>query len=143
MMKPLPVVVDGETVTYACAHWANFPAKGAGFPEPAEVLRARKLLTEVEYQRFNTWVRECGLLRMEEDKCLKCPHVRKVVFHPHSVAQLVTLDGKTQTPVFDTHNVISSARYRRQDPKKAMLEAKQAHEERVLRNRVKSEGNDL
>lgn len=125
MMKPIQVTgkEGGEDATYACIHWRNFPAKFAGFSETPEDLRALKKLDGPEYQRHKVWERECGILRMNEGKCLACPHVRKLDLQPHQAPQLVTLDGRTRTPAVDISAMEAIARYRRKDRKKTARDA--------------------
>lgn len=117
MMRPIRVTGEngGEETTYACFHWRNFPTKFASVSEEPEALRARKVMTDVEYQRHQVWQRECGILKMDESKCLGCPHVRRLVIVPHQVPKLVTLDGKEWTPAIDMASSGALAAYRRQD----------------------------
>jgi hypothetical protein len=58
-------------------------------------------LDGVGLQRFQVWERTCGIIRMEEEKCLACPHVRRVEIKPPAVPVLVTMDGKNRTPIID------------------------------------------
>ena len=118
MMKPIKVPNEGDDAkTYACIHWRSFPPAFAGLDETFEELRARNVLDGPDYQRHQTWEKACGQLKMDEDKCLTCPHVRKLVMRPHKVPQLVTLADEISTPAIDIPTVASMGRYRRFDMK--------------------------
>jgi len=108
MMKPLRVTDPKQVqTTYACIHWRNFPARFAGHSMTPEELRAQGVMSEVEYQTWHVWERECAVLRMEEGKCLECPHIRRLEVQPHQVPKLYTLDGKTWTPAVDMPSIAS------------------------------------
>ena len=77
-MRSLKVQENGKEETYICAHWKVFPPPG--FNGNAENLRANGDLDNAQYNRLQLWERDCGLIQMAEDKCLACPHHRKVVW---------------------------------------------------------------
>jgi len=128
MMRPIRVTGDdGKETTFACIHWRNFPTKFASVTEDPESLRARKVMSDTEYQRHQVWQRECGIVKMDESKCLQCPHVRRLEIVPHQVPKLVTLDGKEWTPAIDMASSGALAAFRRQNmPASARNEAIQA-----------------
>ena len=95
-------------VTYLCFHWKNFPPLGAG--GDAEVLRANKTLNDDEYNRLRVWQRECGLMEMQQAKCLSCPHHRKVIWKTQGPV-LVDAHG-VETPVVDIATGEASPRNR-------------------------------
>ena len=68
-MRPLP----SDGVTLSCRHAAAWP------PAPAytgaDPLEVRAERGDDAMARYITWQRECGLMRMNPDKCLVCPHV--------------------------------------------------------------------
>lgn len=133
MMKPIRVQGDeGEATVYACIHWRNFPAPFARMEGSAEDLRAQKVLDEVGYQRHKTWEAQCGLLAMDESKCLSCPHIRRLEIQPHHVPKMWTLDGKESTPAIDIPAVTSMPKYRRMDLKaQARASQEQARNGRI------------
>ena len=114
MMKPLRVGDDVDAVTYACLHWRNFPAAFAGTANAPEDLLDRKVLDGAGYQRYKVWEKECGIVRMDESKCLKCPHIRKLVIVPHQVPKMVKIDGSDEwTPAIDIPSLEAFGKYRR------------------------------
>ena len=100
--------------TICCIHWRTWPPLKAFEFEGqagADLYRAGDL-TAVELQRFQIWERDCGLLVIREDKCRTCPHVRRVEILPPEVPTLVTMDGKTKTPIMDKTFVAALAQFR-------------------------------
>lgn len=76
-MKPLVVVsTEGDAQQYRCAYEFQWPPGHARVGDNFGYLRATSLITEAEYQRLQVWERVCGLLKMDPDKCLTCPHIR-------------------------------------------------------------------
>jgi len=67
---------------------------------------------EAEYQRYQVWEKICGLITMDPEKCLKCPHARIAQFQKH-LPVLVSLDGKIVTPTVDLPSLESSSRHRK------------------------------
>ena len=112
-MKLINIEIAGKPEALVCAHWRSFPPKGAVVESGAnpEELRKKKLITEPEYQRLLVWQKVCGLLKMDPDKCLTCPHARTAGFK-RGLPVLVTLDGKLATPTLDLPSLESSARHR-------------------------------
>lgn len=104
--------LNGKRVQLACAHWRNFPPVGVALQRPPEELRAEKKIDEAEYQRYKIWEKICGLIEMDPEKCLTCPHVRTAEFKKH-LPVLVTLDGSVATPTLDLPSLESSSRHRR------------------------------
>lgn len=80
MLGSIKAELKGEERTLVCAHWRNFPPKGSH--EDPEEGRASKSITGPEYQRIQVWQRICGLQRMDESKCVSCPHVLYVKHKP-------------------------------------------------------------
>lgn len=117
MMKPLRVEEEDNLQVYACFHWRNFPPLHARLNKTPEELRKSGHLDEAQYQRYLIWQRECGVQEMQADKCLNCPHVRRLELKPHQVPMMWTLDGETSTPAVDIPSVASKGIYRRQDMK--------------------------
>jgi hypothetical protein len=77
-MRALKIGEGSNQQTYICVHWKTFPPPGAG--GDAENLRANEAIDNAQYARLQLWQRDCGLLAMKEEKCLSCPHRRKVVW---------------------------------------------------------------
>jgi len=109
-MKSLKVqeTANKPLVTYLCAHWKVYPPLGAG--EDPEKLRTMRTITEDEYNRLRIWMRDCGLMEMQEGKCLGCPHRRKVAWKTQGPV-LISPDG-TITPVVDMATGEASPRNR-------------------------------
>jgi hypothetical protein len=103
---------NGKEVQLACAHWRSFPPKAAIHQQPSHELRAKGIIDEAEYQRYQIWEKICGLFIMSPEKCLKCPHVRLAQFHNY-LPVLMTLDGKSSTPTLDLPSLESSSRHRK------------------------------
>ena len=133
MMKPLRVEHSEGGEVYACLHWRSFPAPHARMKMSPEELRAQGVLSETEYQRYKTWQSQCGLLAMDESKCLTCPHVRRLEVLPHQVPQMWTLDGKESTPAIDIPSVASMGSYRRgdmrQQARESQMQARNSHKD--------------
>jgi len=98
-MRPLKTVSE----TICCAHWRTFPPlKAFEFQgQTGADLYRSGVIDGVEFQRFQVWERACGLMAMVEDKCRACPHVRRLEIRPPAVPTLVSMDGKTRTPIVD------------------------------------------
>ena len=111
-MRILRAELDGKKVQLACAHWRSFPPLAPGRKKSSDELRSEGIIDDAEYQRFQIWEKICGLITMDPDKCLKCPHVRKAMFHKQ-LPSLVSLDGKIVTPTLDLPSLESSARHRK------------------------------
>jgi hypothetical protein len=109
---PMPLK-EGETepVMLICEHWKMFPPIGAGSGMSLEELRARKVLKPDNYYRFQIWLKNCNLLAMELEKCLKCPHVRKADYQ-NGLPGLRTLDGSHFVPVVDLPTLEIRGRHR-------------------------------
>jgi hypothetical protein len=99
VLKSLRLETNGQVTIYLCAHWKSFPPPGAVGVQTPEDLRARKVITETEYQRLQVWRRICGLPAMAAEKCLSCPHLRRVRVKQNQ-AYLVSPNGQ-QTPLVD------------------------------------------
>lgn len=108
MLQSLKVGDGEDKVTVICAHWKSFPPPGAG--QDAERLRANDTITEAQYNRIKLWERDCGIQRMQESKCMSCPHRRSVQFKTRGPV-LVAPDG-TETPVVDATTGEASPRNR-------------------------------
>ena len=68
-MKPDP---NREDMGCACGDlWPPIHAKVYG-PNPED---SRGKVSGPDFERLCYWHRACGLLQMEEGKCLQCPHV--------------------------------------------------------------------
>lgn len=110
-MRPKYTEIKGKQATLACYHWREFPPLHSVLDKPIEAQRADKEVSEADYQRYKVWERVCGQKQMG-DKCLTCPHVRRLVVEPHKVPKLVTLDGKTSTPAVDITTVSTAPQHR-------------------------------
>ena len=112
MMKPMMVTTEeGEEITYACIQWRNFPSRFAKFD--IKQLRQENLITPVEVQSHDVWVRECNVTEMTENKCLSCTHCRRLVVAPREVPKLVKLDGsKGWAPAVDLTTFEQVGHYR-------------------------------
>lgn len=92
-----------ETDTLGCIHWRTWPPLMAlEYPDQTgrEIFEAGDL-DAVGLQRFEVWERVCGLHAMDEAKCRSCEHVRRVEIKPPAVPTLVSMDGRTRTPIID------------------------------------------
>lgn len=71
--KPMqPVEEDG--ITHRCSNADFFPPPEAQYlSQVPEDLRYS--VPDLVYQRLKTWQQVCGLLEMDLDKCVKCPHL--------------------------------------------------------------------
>lgn len=111
MLRSLPVqTADGKVEKYICAHWRTFPPVGAG--EDIEALRASQEINNEQYSRLKLWERICGLMEMEESKCMTCPHRRQIVWKTRG-PYLRSPDG-TEVPVVDATTGEASPRNRHQ-----------------------------
>ena len=97
MLRSLRQEAEGKAPTiHLCAHWKTFPPPGSPSVlngETPDEVRAKGLITEDERQRLQVWQRMCGLLVMREDKCLTCPHIRRVLIKQNQ-AYLILPDGR-------------------------------------------------
>jgi hypothetical protein len=100
-MRPYKTTHQGKQVSFACLHWRSFPPVEAYLPESADELRASGAITDVQRQRVQVWEKTCGLLRMDDDKCRTCPHVRWVEVRQAAAPTMVSLDGRSRTPIVD------------------------------------------
>lgn len=107
-MMALKVGGESNQETFICAHWKTFPPTGAG--GNVENLRANKSIDTPQYNRLLLWERICGLMRMEESKCLTCPHRRQVIWKTRG-PYLLSPDG-VETPVVDSAQGEASPRNR-------------------------------
>ena len=107
-MNALKIGEDDNQTTYICAHWKTFPPAGAG--GDVESLRRSGAIDTAQYTRLQLWKRDCSLLKMEEGKCLQCPHRRQVVWKTRG-PYLLSPDG-TETPVVDSAQGEASPRNR-------------------------------
>ncbi len=94
--------------TFICVHWRTFPPPGAG--GDVENLRANKAIDTAQYERLRLWQKICGLLTMSEDKCLTCPHRRKVIWKTRG-PYLLAPNG-VESPVVDSAQGEASPRNR-------------------------------
>ncbi len=115
MMKPIRVEgADGESTVYVCLHWRTFPDRYATHPDGPEKLRDKRVIDGAEFQRYKVWEKECGIIRMEEGKCLGCPHVRRLEIVPHQPPKMVKIDGSGDwMPAIDIPTLQGAANYRR------------------------------
>ena len=97
-MRALKVGEGDTQQTFICVHWKTFPPPGAG--GDAENLRANEALDTAQYSRLRLWEQICGQIKMEESKCLSCPHRRKVIWKVRG-PYLLDPDG-VETPVVDS-----------------------------------------
>ncbi len=128
MMKPIRVEgADGESTVYVCLHWRTFPDRYATHPDGPEKLRDKRVIDGAEFQRYKVWEKECGIIRMEEGKCLTCTHVRRLEIMPHQVPKLIKLDGSGEwTPAVDVPTLQGAAQYRpKRTPKQAAQHSRQ------------------
>jgi hypothetical protein len=107
-MRALKVGGGSGQQTYICIHWKTFPPPGAG--GDAENLRANAAIDPGQYNRLQLWEQLCGLFRMEEGKCLTCPHHRKIIWKTRG-PYLLAPDG-TESPVVDSAQGEASPRNR-------------------------------
>jgi len=107
-MRGLKTGEGSNQETYICVHWKTFPPPGAG--GDAENLRANNAIDDAQYQRLKLWEKVCGLFDMMEEKCLQCPHRRKVIWKTRG-PYLLAPDG-TETPVVDPAQGEASPRNR-------------------------------
>jgi len=112
MLRPLRAKIKGKEKTLVCVHWKSFPPPTITV-EDIEAARKNGQIKEEDYHRHKIWNRECGLLGLDENKCLTCPHVRTLEVHPHQVSVLRTLDGKLATPTVDATTLESMGHHRR------------------------------
>lgn len=112
-MKLIQVQIAGKPASLVCVHWKSFPPQAAfAVPETPEQLRAKKTISEADYQRTKVWQKVCGLTVMEQEKCLACPHVRTAEFQ-NELPGLMTLDRKSFVPSLDLPSLESSSRHRK------------------------------
>jgi hypothetical protein len=64
------------------------------------VLRKDGYIQEPEYQRMLVWKKMCGLLVMDEPKCLQCNQVR-IAEVKNGLPVLSKLDGSHSVPAVD------------------------------------------
>jgi len=107
-MRALKVGEGQDQQTYICAHWRTFPPPGAG--GEVEALRANGHLDDGQYNRLRLWERDCGLMHMEESKCLGCPHRRLILWKTRG-PYLRDPEG-TEVPVVDMAAGEASPRHR-------------------------------
>jgi hypothetical protein len=109
-MKPLTLPdPEGTPVIYACAHWRSFPPPFSSTLQSPEDLRKQGYLQESDYQRMLVWKRMCGLLVMDESKCMKCEHVRVAEIRK-GLPVLTTMDGSLSVPAVDLPTMELNAR---------------------------------
>lgn len=131
MMKPIRIGEGDDSTVYVCLHWRTFPVAFAGRPETAEELRDNKVIDGVAYQRYKTWEKECGLIRMAEPTCKTCTHFRRLEIVPHQVPKLFKTDGSGEwTPAVDMPSIAAQSRNRlsRQTPDAALRKTRSTHE---------------
>lgn len=68
--------LDVKGVTYTCSRWQVWPPREYFLFEERPSADAREEMTIDQYTRLHLWEMVCGLQKMEERKCLLCPHVR-------------------------------------------------------------------
>jgi len=107
-MRALKIGEGDNQQTFICVHWKTFPPPGAG--GDVENLRANEVIDTAQYARLRTWQDICGLMMMEEAKCLACPHRRKVIWKTRG-PYLLAPDG-TESPVVDAAQGEASPRNR-------------------------------
>lgn len=99
----LKSIKDDKNQAYLCIHWKEFPPVTAVLEsrDPNFSVHGNKDIPISNQQKHSVWKSVCGLLKMEIQKCLTCPHIRKIETHPHHGTALVTLDGQLRTPFVD------------------------------------------
>ena len=68
-MKP----IQDAGMTLSCRHAATWPPAHAYMD--ADPLEVRADRGDDAMARYMTWQRECGLMRMDPDKCRACRHI--------------------------------------------------------------------
>jgi hypothetical protein len=116
-MKPIPGNIPKharkvEEATLICLHYKDWPPAPARMKGDLEALRASKEITEPMYQQTLVWKRTCGLTAMEEQQCLECPLVRKLVKR-NLEWYADNLDGTPGKKVTDWKKAGAGAKYRR------------------------------
>lgn len=108
-MRPIQFE-DGKGVRLllACNHWKAWPPVASKLNKSPLDLRAEGVITEAAFQAVQVWERVCGLQEMGADKCISCPHVRKVTQN-HLGVFLTTLDDSVSTSL---SNAVGSKRFR-------------------------------
>lgn len=105
-MQPIVIEHRGKEMQVLCLHWRTWPPiavltalseLGPDVPLDQIVNGLRLTQNDPEYQRMMVWLRTCGLKRMDPEKCVACPLVRRIELRSHNIPYLVTLDGRQAT----------------------------------------------
>lgn len=111
-MRSKRTQLNEKDVQLVCVHWKSFPPKGSTYKQTPEELKLQGKLDNSEYEHYKIWSKVCGLMEMNLEKCLTCPHVRTAEFKS-GLPCLVTLDGKLATPSLDATSLECSTRHRK------------------------------
>jgi hypothetical protein len=65
------VAPDGRKLT--CRNKRQWPPRSAW--EDLSFVELAAVLPEAEFTRHQSWLKHCGILKMQPEKCLNCPHV--------------------------------------------------------------------
>ena len=132
-MKPIPGKLHragkkAEEATLICLYYKNWPPAPARMRGKLEGLRASQEITEALYQQTLVWKKQCGLLAMNEETCLECPHVRKIVRREMEY-YADHLDGSPGGKLTDWRKAGAGAKYRRKPPKAVAARVRNRKEE--------------
>lgn len=72
--------VGGET--FICGNWQVWPPKEAFLTDGMTAEEARSRMEVDAYNRLSVWEKACGLMKMEEGKCMSCPYLKPFVEPP-------------------------------------------------------------
>jgi len=103
--------IKGEDVQLACCNHKSFPPKAMFLGLTDIEIHKSKSLSIADKQRWLVWQKVCGLMHMDTEKCLQCPHVRILGFK-NGLPVLMSLDKKLATPIVDKTTLEISKRHR-------------------------------
>lgn len=104
MLRPLQM----EGGPFVCLHWRTWPPALSVHDEEVVIrLKTTRQVSDIDFQRWQIWLRDCGKQRMDA-LCQECPMVRRAVQH-HQTKQvfLETLDGTFKSPAVDLPTIES------------------------------------
>ena len=127
-MKPIPGKIpqagkEAQEARLICQNYKSWPPAPAQMGGDLHNLWLNEEITDILYQQTLVWRRYCGLLAMDEEVCLKCPHVRKIT-RRNLEYYADHLDGQPGAKLTDWRKAGAGAKYRRKPKPLARVETK-------------------
>lgn len=91
---------------FECVNWRVFPPKEV-FAYGPDPLASRTHVDPIRYEQIKSWSRACGLMKMSDDKCWECPHLRasdglEHSYGPGGFKAVAPHTAKAKEPVLNT-----------------------------------------